>query len=203
MNFAARRPTSKTRALITVVVLVLSLTLVATAPAKTVGGITFPDTVTLAGKTLKMVGMGDRIKFFVQVYVAGLYMEKPLKTDKAVVAAEQVKYVLIQVDSKLLTRERFIDTTNKGFYNNNPKTLMVTLAPKVKQFFALFGTTKPKRGDKIGLLYVPGKGTTVSYRGKDLGTIPGADFMRALFRCWLGENPGSEDLKKALLGQEE
>jgi hypothetical protein len=32
------------------------------------------------------------------------------------------------------------------------------------------------------------------------GPIAGEDFYRALLRIWLGEDPVSKDLKKALLG---
>jgi hypothetical protein len=55
-------------------------------------------------------------------------------------------------------------------------------------------------GDEILLAYVPGKGTSVSIRGTEKGTVEGKDFTDALFSVWLGANPVQEDLKKALLG---
>jgi len=47
---------------------------------------------------------------------------------------------------------------------------------------------------------LPGKGTVVTAKGTEKGTIEGKDFADALFAVWLGPNPVQEDLKKALLG---
>jgi len=55
-------------------------------------------------------------------------------------------------------------------------------------------------GDEVVFDYVPGKGTQVKVKGKDKGTIEGADFMRALWTIYLGPNPPSESLKKGMLG---
>ena len=55
-------------------------------------------------------------------------------------------------------------------------------------------------GDEIHLTYEPGKGTRVTARGTDRGTIEGRDFADALFAVWLGPQPVQDDLKKALLG---
>ncbi len=48
--------------------------------------------------------------------------------------------------------------------------------------------------------YTPGTGTEVAVKGKLKGTIPGKDFMEALFSIWFGKNPPSGDLKKGMLG---
>jgi len=50
------------------------------------------------------------------------------------------------------------------------------------------------------LTYEPGKGTTVEFAGQEKGTIPGADFMRVLWRTWLGPKPPTADLKKGMMG---
>jgi hypothetical protein len=47
---------------------------------------------------------------------------------------------------------------------------------------------------------VPQRGTTLTLNGVDLGTIPGADFARAVFSIWLGERPIDRGFKRALLG---
>ncbi len=55
-------------------------------------------------------------------------------------------------------------------------------------------------GDEIVFNWLPDKGTTVSVRGTDRGSIEGRDFADALLSVWLGPNAVQEDLKKALLG---
>lgn len=72
------------------------------------------------------------------------------------------------------------------------------LWPRASSPFGLF--TDVREGDEIILDYTPGQGTRVSIAGKDLGTIDGADFNRALLSIWLGANPVDEDLREALLG---
>jgi hypothetical protein len=59
-----------------------------------------------------------------------------------------------------------------------------------------------KEGDVIALDWVPGTGTRILLNGEPRGKpITGEDFYRALLRIWLGDDPVSKDLKKALLGQ--
>jgi hypothetical protein len=41
----------------------------------------------------------------------------------------------------------------------------------------------------------------VTIAGQVKGTIPGAEFMRALWGIWLGAKPPSEALKDGMLGQ--
>jgi hypothetical protein len=46
---------------------------------------------------------------------------------------------------------------------------------------------------------VPGRGTTVSLNGEPLVEVEGADFARAYFGIWLGDDPMDRGLRKALL----
>ncbi len=71
-------------------------------------------------------------------------------------------------------------------------------ALKERLFSAMFSDVK--EGDQILMTYVPAKGTSVSIKGTEKGTVDGKDFGDALFAVWLGANPVQEDLKKALLG---
>ena len=61
------------------------------AAAKELAGVTMPDTLTVAGKTLKLNGMGLRKKMGFKVYVGGLYLEAPSSDAKAILAADAPK----------------------------------------------------------------------------------------------------------------
>ena len=52
----------------------------------------------------------------------------------------------------------------------------------------------------IYLDYIPGTGTRVTVNGEQKGVIAGKDFNSAMLDIWLGENPASSKLKKAMLG---
>jgi hypothetical protein len=56
------------------------------------------------------------------------------------------------------------------------------------------------KGDTALLEYIPGKGVVVTVKGEEKGVVPGADFARALLSIWLGSEPVTGSLKKALLG---
>ncbi len=77
------------------------------------------------------------------------------------------------------------------------------MKPRVAELVAImnaFGSGK--EGDVIALDWLPGSGTRVLLNGETKGTpIAGEDFYRALLRIWLGDDPVSGSLKKALLGQ--
>lgn len=65
---------------------------------------------------------------------------------------------------------------------------MLSLVPDVKE------------GSTLRLVYVPGKGTTLSAGSKELGLFEGKGFADAVFAIWLGPKPPSDDLKKGMLG---
>ena len=74
------------------------------------------------------------------------------------------------------------------------------LKARMDQFMKFFDQPVMK-GERVTITYVPDKGTEVAIKGQVRGTIPGADFMAALWSIWFGAQPASEDLKKGMLGQ--
>jgi hypothetical protein len=176
---------------------VLAATLGAATPvaAKSLQGVTFPDTATLGGKTVTLNGMGVRVAYvFVKVYVAGLYLEKPTGDAQAAVQTDEAKRMLLQF-LRDVTHEEMVDAMKEGFAHTAPATLQ----PQIDQFSGFF--TQPLvAGSQASFDYVPGSGTTVTIGGQVKGTIPGADFMRALWGIWLGDQPADSSLKAGLLG---
>jgi hypothetical protein len=62
-----------------------------------------------------------------------------------------------------------------------------------------FGEAADEVLANYALTYVPRRGTELSYNGKPLVLIEGADFASAYFAIWLGRNPIDKDLKKQLI----
>src|SRR6266508_1360042 len=168
----------------------------AVALAGEVAGVRMPDTITVEGKTLKLNGMGLRKKVMFKVYVAGLYLENKSNAPLMVVSSEQVKQMQLHV-LRSLKAAQVTEAIEEGFEKNS-KAQMGALKDRLKKFNAMFADVA--EGDQILMTYVPGKGTSVSIKGTEKGTVEGKDFADALFNVWLGRNPVQEDLKKALLG---
>jgi len=170
--------------------------LAAAAEARQIGGVNLPDSAAVAGKTIKLNGGGVRTKAIFKVYVAGLYLETPSRDAAAVVSSDQVKRVQLSL-LRALDKGKITEAISEGFEKNS-KAQMGALRARLDRFNAMIPDLE--KGDAIVLTYVPGKGTQVSAKGADKGTIEGKDFADALFAVWLGGNPVQEDLKKAMLG---
>ncbi len=159
-------------------------------------GVRMPDTITVEGKTLKLNGIGLRKKLMFKVYVAGLYVETPTKAPEAIISSEQVKRMDLRI-LRSLKASKVTEAIEEGFEKNS-KAQMGALKERLAKFSAMFSDVN--EGDEILMTYVPGKGSSVSIKGVERGTVEGRDFGDALFSVWLGPDPVQEDLKRALLG---
>jgi hypothetical protein len=159
-------------------------------------GVRMPDTTTVEGKTLKLNGIGLRKKMLFKVYVAGLYVEAPSKDPATVISADSVKCIRLHI-LRGLSGSQIGEAISDGFHRNS-KAQMGALSERLLKLNGMFPAVV--EGDQIVLTYVPGKGTMVSAKGQDKGSIEGKDFADALFAVWLGANPVQDDLKAALLG---
>jgi len=158
----------------------------------TLAGVTLPDTVTVGGETLTLNGLGLREKYFIDIYVGGLYLKAPTTDDKKAIAADEPKRIIMHFIYGDVPADKMRDTWDGGFGNNgggDPAKI-----EKLKSWMADMTT-----GDEIIMDYVPGTGTTVTVKGTKKGTIEGADFMKALFSVYLGDSPPTSKLKKGMM----
>jgi hypothetical protein len=178
--------------------LLFALSLVLPAHAKEFEGVTMPDTASVGGQSLVLNGMGLREKFFLNIYVGGLYL--PAKTTDAQSAIDQdvpKKLVMHFQYSGGVPKDKMLEAYEEGL-TNNAGALKSSQAENLKTFYGWL--TDMAAGDEIVYEYVPGTGTTVFVKGQKKGTIEGVDFMKALFAIYLGKTPPTADLKSGLLG---
>ena len=162
--------------------------------AGSLAGVTLPDTATVGGETLQLNGLGLREKFFIDVYVGGLYVKAKSSDAKAIIAADEPKRIVMHFIYSSVPADKMRETFNEGFAANGGKAFTT-------QIQTLNGYMEDlTTGDQVVIDYAPGIGTTVSVKGKAKGTIEGADFMRALFAVYLGDSPPTSALKQGLLG---
>ena len=177
---------------------ILVLCFAAPLLAATLAGITMPDSITVAGKTLALNGMGVRSKFIIKVYVGGLYVEQKSGDPNAILASDSVKRLLLHFIYSEVSKEQMAEAWAEGFTNNLPDKGK-GLKAQIDQFVG--AAEAMKKNEQMMVTYVPGTGTTLTLRGKDKLTIAGADFGRAVFGIWLGPKPPSNGLKTGLLGK--
>jgi len=165
--------------------------------AASLADVTLPDEVVISGKTLKLNGMGLREKMWVDVYVAGFYLEQPTAEAATAIASQQIKRVVMHFLTNKATKSKMDNAWTEGFEGNSPDQL-AALKGRLDTFKGFFGNMKD--GDRVEITMEPGKGTVVSFNGTEKGAVEGDDFAQALLRVWLGNRPPSEDLKAGMLG---
>jgi hypothetical protein len=161
-------------------------------------GVSLPDEVSIDGKPLVLNGMGLReaTVLNIDVYVAGLYLERRSKDGKAIAASEQLKQLRLTLVRDVDT-EDMRENLDRGFRRAAGQTY-----PKLAARFERLKSWIPdlKSGDKFIVTYRPNLGLEVRHGMKPLGSIDGPDFATTLFSIWLGDHPPNEGLKTGLLG---
>jgi hypothetical protein len=183
--------------------LALSLVLaLLTLPAPPAGagelkGVTLPDTVDVGGQSLQLNGMALRKKFFISVYVAGLYLPEKQSDAEEVLASDTARRMVMHW-LRGVGQDKICEGWMEGLDNNteNPSEQLK------KDFETLCQWTgSAEEGDRYVFTYVPGEGTKVEVAGQTKGTLEGKAFADALFASWIGPNPGpGEGFKSDLMG---
>lgn len=168
------------------------------ANAMDIGGVSLEDKMDIGGVTASLNGAGVRNKFFIDLYVAGLYLTKNSSDPKAIMSADQNMAIRLHIISKMITSKRMEDAVREGFENSmNGNT--APLEQQIEKFISVF-EEEIKLNDVYDMVYEKGKGTHIYKNGTLATTLPGIEFKTALFGIWLGDKPAQEKLKNSMLG---
>ena len=173
--------------------------LVATAQARTLGGVTLPDSYPVAGRMLPLNGMGVRTFSFlgIRIYVAGLYLTQPSHDANAILASPEPKVVLLQflhAGSKAEVEKEYREGEKLNCGDGGcPATdqtdfeRMVAAAPAVAV------------GDTSTYIFT-GTGFQVLANNKLIGTYTNKDLAYRMLSGFIGARPPTQDLRSGLLG---
>ena len=182
--------------------LLLLLTLLAApALAAEVAGVKVDDRAKVEASELVLNGAGLRTKYLLKVYVSGLYLTEKRTNAGEVLAMPGAKRITMRL-MRDVSAKQLTDALEVGIRDNTSAGEQEALKVRLAELNAIMATLQSaKEGDLIALDWVPGSGTRIVLNGEQRGkVIAGEDFYRALLRIWLGDDPVSKDLKKALLG---
>jgi hypothetical protein len=170
----------------------------APARAASLAGITLPDKVDVAGQSLVLNGLALRTKFFIKVYVGGLYLTHK-EHDAGKVLAEDAARRQVLSFLYSVKAGQMCDAWKDGLAANTPRAT----AEVKKNFDTLCGYMEDiPKGQTLVLTYIPGQGTAVEVNGKAKGTLPGKATADAILATWIGPKPDpGADFKKGVLGQ--
>lgn len=167
--------------------------------ARTIDGVDIPDTYTLGDHELKLNGAGDRSKWFMDHYVASLYLPERSSDAGAIIDADEPQVITLHIISDMITSERMKDATREGFENSTGGDTS-GIPEEVEAFLDVF-SEKIRKGDVYDIIYRPGKGIEVRKNDEKLVTIGDLGFKKAVFGIWLSDKPAQKELKKDMLGQ--
>jgi len=183
------------------ILLLLGLSLALPTWSQTeISGVKLDNEITVSGKKLVLNGGGLREKFWLDLYVGGLYLEAKTSDANKVINDDKAMAIRLHIVSGLITSEKMIDAVEEGFEKSTDgKT--DPLREKIDQFKDAF-KEEIKEGDVYDIAYMPGKGVTISKNGKAVKTIEGLEFKKALFGIWFCDDPADDDLKDGMLGKD-
>ena len=165
-----------------------------------VGEVTLPNTLEFNNETLLLNGAGIRKKAMVlKLYSGGLYLPSKTKDAAAIIGADQNQAIQLVITSSFVSSEAMSEAVEDGFEastrgNTDP------FAAEIKTFMGFFSEDIVE-GDTYDITYQTGKGVVCYKNKKELGSIQGMDFKKALFGIWLGINPADSNLKSGMLGK--
>lgn len=173
----------------------------AQAQVKEVEGFRFDNTLRLGGSDLVLNGVGVRRRFFIPVYVAGLYV--PARSGDAETLLSQrgprrmsMKFVR-EVEAEL-----FMTSLDVGMRKHYTPEQLAGWKDQWQTLTRVISTmVLARRADNITWDYTPEDGARVMQNSvARVPSMRGEDFYNAVLRVWLGPQPADDDLKKGLLG---
>jgi hypothetical protein len=168
------------------------------ASAASLADVNLEDKITVNGQTLVLNGLGLRKKFFIKVYVGGLYLQAKMSNPASILASDTPRRMTMHFLYSV-SKDQMCDAWEEGLTANVPNA-----SAEVKSGFkTLCSWMEPiPKGNRLVLTYVPGTGTTVEVNGKAKGTLAGKAIADAIASTWIGPKPAmGDDFKNAVLGK--
>ncbi len=170
------------------------------ADARRVAGIEIPETLQSAGVLLVLNGAGIRTRYFLDVYVGGLYLKQTSADAAAIMDTDEVMAIKLWIATGLVTNARMQKSIEEGFQ----KSTRGNTAPIREKIDALIDVYDEEIDDEdvFELVYLPGQGLNVYKNGVYTAMIEcGLSFKRALFGIWISDRPVQTSLKNGMLGR--
>lgn len=171
------------------------------APAGTGAVANLEPRARLDGVELVLNGAGLRNFLFLDVYAVALYLPRRQTQADDVLRHDLPRRVWITF-LREVSPERDLEYLLVSLRENSTPEELAPMQERIEQFMQMIRAAGPlAKGSVVRLDYLPRIGTRVWLNQRHVGTVPGADFNRAVLRIWLGAQPTQESLKRALLGE--
>jgi Chalcone isomerase-like len=169
----------------------------------TLAGVKFEPEITLGGQKLQLNGAGVRYRAVFKVYAGALYTASKASKNEDVLKTNAPKR-LHMVALRDVSGDDFGKLFTRGMEANASREEFAKSINSVIRMGQIFADAKQfKQGDVIFVDYVPGTGTFISLKGKQLGdAFKEPEFNSLMMKIWFGQKPADEAFRGALLGQQ-
>ncbi len=160
-----------------------------------------PEKLSYEDSVLILNGSGIRSKYFMDVYVCGLYVPQKSNNADEIINSDGPVAVRLHIISKLITRDNMERVVREGFVRSTDgKT--AAIQSQIDELMNNFKKTPVNVEDIYDMWYTPGKGLQGYKNEKPWGTIIvcGPEFRHALVGIWLSDDPIDPALKQKMLG---
>jgi hypothetical protein len=156
----------------------------------------FPQNLKIENQDLQLKGTGTRMKLWMDMYTLGLFVADTKQNANQIVSCNETAIVRLSIISGLITAEKMAKAIRDGF-KKSTQGKTEPIQSKIENFLTVFKQGVEKK-DLFQFTYQPELGTVISKNGKELASIKGLDFKKALWGIWLGKNPVDKKLKAEL-----
>ena len=169
----------------------------------TLAGVKFEPEITLGGQKLQLNGAGVRYRAVFKVYAGALYTPAKITKNEDVLKTNTPKRLHL-VALRDVSGDDFGKLFTRGMEANASREDFAKSINSVIRMGQIFADAKQfKQNDVILIDYVPGIGTIVSHKGKQLGdAFKEPEFQSLMMKIWFGQKPADEAFRGALLGQQ-
>ena len=164
--------------------------------AATLEGVTLQDSLEVSGQVLRLNGVGLRTKLVFRVYVGGLYLSAPARSEQEILGKDVPRAIVMHF-LRHVERDKLVTAYREGFMANAP-----ALADRLRADIGRLLAAVPdvREGDRILFTYAPGIGSVLTLPDGIRVEIPGKDFGDLYSLLYLGPKPPTDRLKRGLLG---
>ena len=180
-------------------VLLLVLTAVSAANAQLViNDVVLSPGFKSGNKELSLNGGGIRKKFFLDIYVTGLYLNNNSTDGQKIIKADEAMSIQLHIVSDMITSALMISSLEEGFEKSTGGT-QENFRTEIDMLTRTFSDQIVK-GDYYDISYAPGSSVEVYKNGTLTASFGDLKFKQALWGIWLGDNPVDKKLKNQMLG---
>jgi len=160
-----------------------------------------PATYKAGGTNLALNGAGQRTKFVITVYNAGLYLPTKNTNAEQIIDANEAMAIRMKIKSGFASAEKMEKALMEGFINST-RGNTGPIKAQIDQLINAGFKDEISKNDIFDIVFTPTGGTQLLKNSKVLTRIEGLPFKKALFGIWLSPKPAQASLKAELLGKE-